>query len=231
VRIAFIGRSLNFQLTLGLLLASQGHSRPGCDLDIYGRVAPTAPVIQAGGLWTDRHGITGSVQRAFDLFMKNIDARSREEARDIFGVRKGLHNPADQLQVGATRVTVQALLGVGGEGAVYLAMGPDGPCVLKEFYKKDEMSGNLAGLERHADRGVPTPSVVDKDPSAGRVLLQYIQGIPVDILLNSPGIRAGARHVIREKLAALEAATGVALPENNVVLELSTGKFYLFDSR
>lgn len=132
--------------------------------------------------------------------------------------------------VNAQSFTVETVLGIGAEGVVYLVKTPEGPRAIKKFFRDAKMEANVSSLVAVND--YLTLDIYDAiDPVNRTILMQYVEGVTIS------DIRwKGKEHGLTE--SDIQRITGRFETERkrktpvltfNILVEFSTGRYYLID--
>jgi hypothetical protein len=105
---------------------------------------------------------------------------------------------------------VVALLGSGGEGHVYVVRHDGKLECLKVFDTSDLLKDNLTKLKMLHDRGLSTPKILEVNENARWVRLEYIKGIPLDMLKKVGKLPEDEAYRVRQ---ILQAATATIPPD------------------
>ncbi len=143
--------------------------------------------------------------------------------------------PGSRLKVNEGEYTVVAYLGDGYEGTVYLADGPLGRKVVKQFKGTTNILAHVNALNRLAEAGVRTPRVWEVDERNQRVLLDYVEGLAVaKVRSRGPqfGLTAAEMARFEARLAEFKRRVEPHWPryvEQNVLLDFNSGEFVVID--
>jgi hypothetical protein len=113
------------------------------------------------------------------------------------------------IQVNHHSYIIEAVVGSGHEGTVYLVQTGAGPKVVKEFGPRHVITFrdpattsetiNLSELKNLA-QDFPTPNIIDVDLEHHTAMMDYIPGVPVDMLLASDLFKPDERAKILGKI-------------------------------
>jgi serine/threonine protein kinase len=135
---------------------------------------------------------------------------------------------------------ILSVLGYGSQGRVYLVEGRLGRFVLKEFkpharhrieaHNNELQKQAVRELEEAPENPLYSPVIHSVDDGNGTVLMEYIEGVPLDILVEHPKIYGSYGLTIPESVEIrAHASRFLESQPYNIILEISTGRFYRVD--
>jgi hypothetical protein len=137
------------------------------------------------------------------------------------------------VQMNGKEYPVVQVLGAGGGGDGVVKDGNQQK-ILKRFWNKDRMDSHFIGLTRARAAGVPALRMLERDDSTLTVEMEPIIGIPVNELIgykNELGLSIEQTRFIEHAYRTQfeNSFKGFKAEEQNVLLDIRTGRFYLFD--
>jgi len=149
------------------------------------------------------------------------------------------HKPGDFLTINQKAYKIEALIGKGDEGSVYLVQTPNGVAVAKVFRMKHDMDFHVRNGHTNTPEGYSLPRTLEQDWDTGTLLMEYRQGVPVSeikIYWKQLGLSKAKRDAICDRFDTWSVAVNrsparIVAKDSNYVYDFINDRFQMVDAR
>lgn len=145
---------------------------------------------------------------------------------------RALNVSGSKIKVNENEYEILLLLGHGGEGAVFLVSTPEGLATAKVFFEKSNIDVNLDLLSKRT--ALKSPGILDFDRDRRIVLFEYLEGIPLSLLVSEAATLRISKGDAQQILYRFENLSNSnpqlkTIEKINVIYSFATNSFYIID--
>lgn len=170
--------------------------------------------------------------------LEKLRGRFLKMRQNEFSTRKGIPKLKEINLNGKTFPVIQFLgAGYGSEGAAYIAKDGNKERYFKVYKNKDRFESHRKGMQEIKDAGVPVLESLEVDPNTFTIELEPKIGLSMEVLGYSAVENYGLsltdvqfiEAAYRTQFEVPNRKKLVRIEFQNVLLELSTGRFFIYD--